>query len=354
MFEGLTFTIIPVNLPTRQKTSAIERAGVNHVRTIVEEQNCIFHEIHHENDFGNDAFIELVDGDQVTGVCVGVQIKSGDSYCTRTHCRIPFTDKQAKYWSQHSLPILGIVYDPTENAAFWVDIVTRSRKALPANAVTFEKTELRRFNGENVRDLLLPKFIGKRVRLSFERAQQYAYSLEPEAHSIGLRALLAGHHDTLETWHTFAHLLSSRKSSELDPFIVYAFAHIPWHGDIAGPQIVEHVRKDVGVQLTSWGRAEVEKLLELMDENGVERGSIGQSVYAIVDLALPQSEQMLLQILWDGNADEETRRKALYLFAFVAQKGATAILEQAVSDSVIGPLAVQMLDHLKKVGFFSV
>jgi hypothetical protein len=67
-------------LPTRRHTSATERDGINFVRAVVEVQNCTFNEIHRENDYGNDAFVELVEGEQVSGVCVGVQVKSGVSY----------------------------------------------------------------------------------------------------------------------------------------------------------------------------------------------------------------------------------------------------------------------------------
>ena len=71
-------------MSTRKKIETItEREGVNYLRNLVERANCIFHEIHRENDFGNDAIVEFVENESVKGVCVAVQVKSGNSYCTK-------------------------------------------------------------------------------------------------------------------------------------------------------------------------------------------------------------------------------------------------------------------------------
>jgi hypothetical protein len=47
-------------LPKRKKSAATERKGVNYIRSVVEESGSIFQEITRDNDYGNDAFIELV------------------------------------------------------------------------------------------------------------------------------------------------------------------------------------------------------------------------------------------------------------------------------------------------------
>ncbi len=67
----------------RQQSRATARAGVNYVRDVVEGHNCIFQEIDVENDIGNDAYIELIEREEATGICVAVQIKSGPSYVSR-------------------------------------------------------------------------------------------------------------------------------------------------------------------------------------------------------------------------------------------------------------------------------
>jgi hypothetical protein len=56
----------------KRKSTATEKMGVNYLRTIVEGANCIFHEFHKENDFGNDAIIELVEHEEVKGICIAV------------------------------------------------------------------------------------------------------------------------------------------------------------------------------------------------------------------------------------------------------------------------------------------
>ena len=114
-----------MKMPKRRKLNAIERDGVNYVRSIVEHANCIFNEIHRENDYGNDGFIELVDGEIVTGKCLLVQIKSGKSYNSEDSCNIPASGEHFKYWMSHKLPVIGIVFDPNHQCAFWMNISPR-------------------------------------------------------------------------------------------------------------------------------------------------------------------------------------------------------------------------------------
>lgn len=337
-----------MSLPTRKKTAAIEREGINFTRGVVEAQNSIFHEIHHENDYGNDAFIEFVDGEEVTGVCVAAQIKSGSSYCTPTTCRIPHTEKQANYWRRHSLSVLGIVYDPDEHVAYWIDLAAWCRHHPGAGTVVFLKNDVSRFDAQNFREIVAPRLIRKTPQLDFQRAKEFALSLEPEAHSLGLRVLLHKYHDTPETWEIFHQCLISRPMENLDRFIAYAHAHIPWHGDIAGPVVHEPLRSQVQSQMATWNRRELLPLLGLIDENGVERGTPGQSVYAIVDLSISQPEEKLRDIIFDSDVSAALRENAVFLFSLIARQKAVPVLQLALSDSRLAKVAGHMLSQLRE------
>ena len=88
-------------MPIRKRSSATERLGVNYVRSIVEENNSVFKEIAQQHDYGHDAFVLLVEGEQVLPKEIAMQIKSGASYCTLTTCKIPATASQLTFWKGH-------------------------------------------------------------------------------------------------------------------------------------------------------------------------------------------------------------------------------------------------------------
>src|SRR5678816_2918699 len=95
----------------------------------------------------------------------------------------------------------------------------------------------------------------------------------------------SAHLDQAATWQTLFALLKERDVATIDPILIYYIAHIPWHGDINAPRnyapgtpLSVQLRKDI----ESWGRPEIEKLLWFVDNGGFNRGTLGQSVDAIV------------------------------------------------------------------------
>jgi hypothetical protein len=118
----------PFQLPIRKLNTVTERAGVNYVRNAVEANNCVFKEQDVRHDYGHDAFVLLVEGEQVLPKEIAMQIKSGASYCTATTCKIPATGAQLMFWANHDFETLGVVYDPSEDLAYWVDLKAEARQ----------------------------------------------------------------------------------------------------------------------------------------------------------------------------------------------------------------------------------
>jgi hypothetical protein len=104
-----------------------ERAGVNFVRSTVERAGCLFKEINLQHDFGQDATMVLVVDGQVRPREVAFQIKSGATYVAPTACRVPATAAHIYFWAEHDLVTVGVVYDPAEKAAWWIDLQTAAR-----------------------------------------------------------------------------------------------------------------------------------------------------------------------------------------------------------------------------------
>ncbi|MFF2276788.1 DUF4365 domain-containing protein [Agromyces sp. NPDC058126] len=78
-----------------------------------------------ELDYGVDAHAELIDDQGPTGRLLAIQIKSGPSQFDRPTDGgwfYPVSAKHAKYWLDYSLPVVLVLVDVEERAAYWVSI----------------------------------------------------------------------------------------------------------------------------------------------------------------------------------------------------------------------------------------
>lgn len=344
--------------PTRLKTNTISRDGVNYVRTTLEHANCIFREIHQENDYGNDAFVELVDGQEVTGQHLVVQIKSGASYHDDSRCWIPATRRHVEYWRRHRLPVVGITYVPSEGCAYWVNISSRLngdlRNDSPAR-ITFPRAELNRFDDQGLREVFLPLFLRKPIRFCHEKSCRLAGSSLFDEHVVGLSSLFYGFYNDIGTWKRLERFLLSRSPEEISPQLAYFLAQAPGHGDILWqqPRLRREIRKAVLERMRSYGEEHLLALLALIDENGFGRGSVGQSVFAIVDLAMSTPGDKLQRIIDRVDLAEKVRSNALTLLCLIEQEDAAPTLRKLVEQNdEINDWASELLHHLQKEGFF--
>ncbi len=150
--------------PRRALTSQISAEGIDYVRRVVTSGNCIFNEIHSENDAGVDAMVQLVEREEATGSYLGLQIKSGRSFCRPHSCKIPADREHFEVWFQHWLPVVGVVYDPGEACAYWADIsdLLRSHPGRVHHGpftISFPKTPLNRFDETGFREHVLPAYL---------------------------------------------------------------------------------------------------------------------------------------------------------------------------------------------------
>lgn len=101
--------------------SGIGRIGVSAVQLVFAELGFIFREQPIE-DYGIDAHIEMVDDGKASGKLIALQIKSGESFLKeKTNDSIVFRGKleHLLYWLSHSLPVMVIIYDPTNKVVYW-------------------------------------------------------------------------------------------------------------------------------------------------------------------------------------------------------------------------------------------
>lgn len=108
----------------KKQYTPTERLGVNAVERMFLHIGWIFRE-QHTTDVGIDAQVEICEDGVATGKVLAIQIKSGASYFRQENASgyVYHGDgRHLDYWLQHSLPVLLVLYDPTEDRAWWCSL----------------------------------------------------------------------------------------------------------------------------------------------------------------------------------------------------------------------------------------
>jgi hypothetical protein len=313
-------------MTTKKKQSqATSREGINFVRALVERHNSTFQEIDPYNDLGNDAYAEFVVDESATGCCVALQIKAGKSYRTPAGGYAFQSNRDHfEYWASHTLPVLAVIFDPETTSAAWVDITAllRSHPQLIANGpyVITAENLLSDASFDHLRQhcleyrYLLPGDAIGRALESFSTLE------DVERCSDGLRALFAFHRNQWATWYYLISCLSNYAGHPVLPHLVSRLCHIPGHPDIFWHKhnvIDDQVRRTaLAFMRNRFDRRDALTLLSVIDEGGIDRGTIGQCIHSLVDIMNDA------HLIMESVAIEETHsprvRHSAVLFAVTA------------------------------------
>lgn len=100
---------------------SVERIGVVTAEKIINQMGLIFRE-QPTDDYGIDAQIETIEDGYATGKLIAVQIKAGKSFFREiTSDSIIYRGerKHYDYWLNHSLPVIIVLYNPTNDKCYW-------------------------------------------------------------------------------------------------------------------------------------------------------------------------------------------------------------------------------------------
>ena len=100
----------------------MSRNGVNAAQAFFERHGCVFQEVDQQNDFGKDSYIDIAREGVITHLCAALQIKSGESFRTAHGDYFIPVEKHADSWRRSTVPVFGLVYDPSDQLLRWVDI----------------------------------------------------------------------------------------------------------------------------------------------------------------------------------------------------------------------------------------
>ncbi len=269
-------------MPKLRANRVRERAAVNAARTFFEANRCIFQEVSGDNDYGKDAYVDLTFGDHVTGLCAALQIKGGDSYRrTGGGYAVPLDDDHAEVWRNSTVPIFGIVHDPSDGNLRWCNISEflnspaggRLPGAIPveASALLTEAVLHREFAAavERARkaDHALLQVLSESERVSIWAVQDCLAVGRADARVlIGLRYLVRA--------------LSPRALHNAIVVLSHATPHpdILWH-----PRnwIPTHIEEQIKGHFR-WCAEEVVEFLKLCPLETFTRGALGQCLYMLL------------------------------------------------------------------------
>lgn len=297
-----------------------EREGVNYARSVVERSGCLFKETNLQHDFGHDATIVVVVKGRVQPREIALQIKSGSSFNEKEFCRIPASYDHVQYWAKHDLITLGVVYDPAEEAAYWVDLQSQCldlmRRTGQAGAVIrFPKAAWNRFDTELFPSVLIPTVLGQAPTISHQVAHNWANSKDFDTHDIGVRTLAVRYKREFATWQTMLNLFEDRAPETLSPEVPIALARIMGHDDIGfySGEVPEAVRYVAAERILEYGPIQIAKLLLFVDDAGFERPSFGYSLLSVFG-ARPDSPNMIRAVRDDTQYAILVRNRADLLY----------------------------------------
>lgn len=245
-----------------------------------------------ENDIGRDAFVDLVDGTDVTGGVICVQVKSGKSFLHEGQWVIPGEAADFTLWRESTVPFFGAVQDPEDDALRWVDLSQAAALAVDAYISPVIPGPYGKpcvpVPAENRLDVDLAPFLDA-AKTSLRRQ-----SGSPAA------AFLAEHEETVERGivDTFAvgrhdptaflllGALFHRLPKACRRLAVGTLALTTSHPDVFWTKqnwIPELVSTTVRTRCR-WTAIDIAALLDEIDETGMDRGTIGQTVFHVLNL----------------------------------------------------------------------
>jgi hypothetical protein len=142
-----------------------------------------------------------------------------------------------------------------------------------------------------------------------------------------------------------------------------ALCHVPGHGDILwrkGNVIDAQVSRNALLFMRErFDRRDALTMLSAIDDAGIQRGTIGQCVHALVD-TLADTEEIMESIAIDQNQNERIRHSAILFAVDAAQSksGEQAIrlldrIAPAIQDEELAGVISWLKHELQQFGFVS-
>lgn len=301
------------------KTNITAKLGVNYVRNIVEESGCIFHKIEQENDLGIDGLIEFIVDEKPVNKSIAIQIKSGQSYHNEKskECLIPVKGHY-EYWKNYPLPVFGLVYIHELKKGYWVDIKKHFDNFGKVSVIKFPKNKTNEFDLRSYNRIFKPFNINEVPEIPLEEAILFFKSNQEDEFILGMVVLFRKYVNKKQVWDLFISFIKENDFINIPSSMIYYLSHIPWHPDIhyQGENISKEIKDIVLEKIKQFDVEIVIKLLSIIDEEtGIRRGSIGQSVEAILS-KVENINLLFEEIMLNQEVDLSNKHNAALIYAY--------------------------------------
>ena len=263
-------------------------------------------------------------------------------------------DGHREYWAVYPLPVIGLVFVPSQKVAYWIDIKTYLQNHPQDTVIRFRCTRVNVFDRDEFKSLFIPMALKEIPDIPFDQATQLFESTNGNELMLGLVVLFRKFPNRLETWDRFVAFFKRTPAESIPGCLIYYFAHVPWHGDIwgYGEQLTKETENYIRTShFQHFESDDVAKLLSLVDEeNMIGRGTIGQSVEAIVS-SLPNRSELLKDILANKARPRFVREVAALIYAMHQPKDAIACMKELHIEG--SPYMGEMANYIQECGNFN-
>lgn len=301
------------------ETKKIEIQGLNYVQRVVNDVGCIFNKVDGTNDVGLDGYIEFTHENSPTGLCIGIQVKAGNSNVSASGSTVTIkADRNHfEYWHNHILPIIAVVYIPKNEKAYWIDItqyIVNDEDVIERGPYSIKINQANVFDSNN---FSLIHYKLRKYLSSYGEDKFFGRSLKfladlgsPENRYDAVRSLFSFHRDKLETWYYLISSFCFENDRKMQSALIYAYRHLLMHGDIwwHPGNVIESIIRDQANKLISkyFGLDEVSKLLNHINDDGISRGTVGFDVDLIIRL-IPERIEFLKKIILNPETGDDKR-----------------------------------------------
>jgi|TARA_B110000240_G_scaffold189932_1_gene230509 hypothetical protein len=312
------------------RTNTTSKKGVNFIKTITEDSECFFHKIEQENDLGIDAILEFIKDEKPLNKSIAIQIKSGTSYYNSKNgdCIIQIGSHR-NYWNNYPLPVYGIVYVPDLQKGFWIDIKDYLENNKETNTIRFKGNRANQFDFENFNNIFIPRLTNKIPIIPLSVTLELFDSKDHNEFTLGSIVLFRRYINEKITWQKYIDFIANPENVEIPYNLIYYMAHIPWHPDIfySGEQINTEIKSLVLKKIEQFDKPQIVRLLNQIDEeDGIGRGTIGQSIEAIISKVYKKRE-ILESILTDDIIDLNIKQISTLLYGYYFKKESVEFLK---------------------------
>jgi hypothetical protein len=338
-----------------KQTNVTSKNGINYLRSVVEATSCLFHKIEQENDLGIDCIIEFTKDEKPMHKSIAGQIKSGDSYydSQNNQCKIP-VDSHNEYWTKYPLPVYGFVFVPHLEKAYFVNIKSYLENNKEDKTIRFDCLRSNTIDLNSFERIFIPSILGDIPSLSFEEAASFFESLKPQESYLGAKVLFRRYKNNHLTWDKLINYLENTEIKIFNLNVIYFISHIPWHPDIFhyGEYQNEEIRNYAKEKIKNLNREVVLKLLRLIDlDEGIVRGSIGQSIEAILS-NINKIEIYLTEIIDNRNIELKIKEVASAVLAYYQGVKSIKTIKNLAPESEITAGIIAFLKEYKSYDLY--